>query len=276
MLRSNTFLPVAPTYDDIIFQARNQAYGAFVLRQQYRPTLSRALGLGVGLFLAGLAGPTLYDHFWLKSVVSDHEVMITADVMKLPDNVEEPPVTLPKTEPAPAVNTVRNLPPEVKPEDEVIDENLPPTTEQLKDATSGTETAEGTGAEEVILAPEASAPTIQEKAVEVETAPETPFVTVEQQPEYPGGIEALRNFLGKNLNYPRAAASAGVSGRVYVSFVVNTDGSLTNIHVLKGIGFGCDEEAIRVMQKMPHWKPGKQSGRAVRVKFNLPIAFTLE
>ncbi|WP_020595234.1 energy transducer TonB [Spirosoma panaciterrae] len=276
MLRSNTFLPVAPTYDDIIFQARNQAYGAFVLRQQYRPTLSRALGLGVGLFLAGLAGPTLYDHFWPKSVVSDHEVMITADVMKLPDNVEEPPVALPKTEPAPAVNTVRNLPPEVKPEDEVIDENLPPTTEQLKDATSGTETAEGTGAEEVILAPEASAPTIQEKAVEVETAPETPFVTVEQQPEYPGGIEALRNFLGKNLNYPRAAASAGVSGRVYVSFVVNTDGSLTDIHVLKGIGFGCDEEAIRVMQKMPHWKPGKQSGRAVRVKFNLPIAFTLE
>lgn len=276
MLRSNTFLPVAPTYDDIIFQARNQAYGAFVLRQQYRPTLSRALGLGVGLFLAGLAGPTLYDHFWPKSVVSDHEVMITADVMKLPDNVEEPPVALPKTEPAPAVNTVRNLPPEVKPEDEVIDENLPPTTEQLKDATSGTETAEGTGAEEVILAPEASAPTIQEKAVEVETAPETPFVTVEQQPEYPGGIEALRNFLGKNLNYPRAAASAGVSGRVYVSFVVNTDGSLTDIHVLKGIGFGCDEEAIRVMQKMPYWKPGKQSGRAVRVKFNLPIAFTLE
>ncbi|MBN8823553.1 MULTISPECIES: energy transducer TonB [unclassified Spirosoma] len=276
MRRSDPFLPVAPTYDDIIFQARNQAYGAFVLRQQYRPTLSRALGLGVGLFLAGLAGPALYDHFWPKQTASDQEVMISADMMKLPEKIEEPPVTLPKTEPAPAVNTVRNLPPEVKPEEEVIDENLPPTTDQLKDATSGTETAEGTGAEEVILAPEASAPTIQEKAVEVEAAPEAPFLRVEQQPEYPGGMEALRSFLSKNLNYPRAAASAGVSGRVYVSFVVNTDGSLAELQVLKGIGFGCDEEAIRVMQKMPPWKPGKQSGRAVRVRFNLPISFTLE
>lgn len=84
------------------------------------------------------------------------------------------------------------------------------------------------------------------------------------------------SFLGKNLTYPRSAASAGVGGKVFVSFVVNTDGSLTDIQVLKGIGFGCDEEAVRVINKMPHWKPGKQSGRAVRVKYNLPITFTLE
>ncbi|GAB4041082.1 energy transducer TonB [Spirosoma gilvum] len=276
MLRSNTSLSVAPTYDDIIFQARNQAYGAFVLRQQYRPTLSRALGLGVGLFLAGLVGPMLYDRLWPKSLPTDNLVMTEVSLTKVKEAPVEKPMKLPEQKSAPTVNTVRNLPLEVKPEDEVIEDNLPPTTDELKDATSGTETAEGTGEEEVIMAPEASAPTVQEKAVEVEKAPETPFITVEQQPEYPGGLEALKNFLGKNLNYPRSAASAGVAGRVYVSFVVNTDGSLTDIQVLKGIGFGCDEEAVRVMQKMPHWKPGKQSGRAVRVKFNLPIAFTLE
>lgn len=76
-----------------------------------------------------------------------------------------------------------------------------------------------------------------------------------------------------DINYPRSATNAGVSGRVFVSFVVNTDGSLTDVRVLKGIGFGCDEEAVRVIGKMPHWRPGKQSGRA---KYNLPIAFALE
>ena len=175
-----------------------------------------------------------------------------------------------------AVNTVRNLPLVVMPEADVVEDNLPPTTEQLQDATSGTETAQGTGDVEVIMAPETAAPTVQEKAVEANVKTEAPFLVVEQQPEYPGGMDALRNFLSKNLNYPHSAASAGVSGRVFVSFVVNTDGSLTDLEVLKGIGFGCDEEAIRVMQKMPHWKPGKQSGRAVRVKYNLPISFTLE
>lgn len=89
-------------------------------------------------------------------------------------------------------------------------------------------------------------------------------------------MDALHLFLTKNLSYPRSAANAGVSGRVFISFVVNTDGSLTDVQVLRGIGFGCDEEAVRVIQKMPHWKPGKQLGRAVRVKYNLPIAFTLD
>lgn len=268
--------PVALTYDDIIFRARNRAYGAFDLRKQYRPTLSRALGLGVALFLSALSAPTLYARFWSQASVNRDQSMTEVTLTKLAEPPVEPPISLPPPETAPAVNTVRNLPLIVMPEADVVEDNLPPTTEQLKEATSGTETAQGTGDIDIIAAPEASAPTVTEKALEVETKPEAPFVTVEQQPEYPGGLDALRTFLSKNLNYPRAAASSGVSGRVYVSFVVNTDGSLTDIQVLKGIGFGCDEEAVRVMQKMPHWRPGKQAGRTVRVKYNLPISFTLE
>ncbi|UFH57448.1 TonB family protein [Spirosoma sp. KNUC1025] len=264
------------TFDDIIFQARHQAYGAFDLRQNYRPALTRALGVGVGLFLLGLSVPTIYGHFFKTNQLVDDQIMISAKLIKLPDTPLEKPIKLPPVEKAPAVNTVRNLPLLVKPEADVVDEVLPPTTDQLKDATSGSVTAEGTGVEEVIMAPEASAPTVQEKAVELEAKPDLPFVAVEQMPEFPGGIEALQKFLGNTLKYPRAAAAAGVSGRVYVSFVVNADGTLTDLQLLKGIGFGCDEEAIRVMQKMPRWRPGKQSGRAVRVKFNLPIAFTLE
>lgn len=266
----------ALSYDDIIFQARNRAYGAFVLRQQYRPTLSRSLVLGVGLFLAGLAGPTLYNRLFASSHTGQQDIMIDANLMKLPDKPIEQPVVVPPKEAAPTVSTVRNLPPVVMPEADVVEEHLPPTTEQLQDATSGTETVEGTGDVEAIVPPESAAPTVEEKAVEAAPKTTEPFVTVEQYPEYPGGLEAMRTFLGKNLHYPTAASAAGVGGKVYVSFVVNIDGSLTDIQVLKGIGFGCDEEALRVIQKMPRWKPGKQSGQTVRVKYNLPIVFALE
>ncbi|GAB3703325.1 energy transducer TonB [Spirosoma flavus] len=266
----------ALSYDEIIFLARNRAYGAFDLRQQYRTTLSRALGLGICFFLLALSAPMLHAHFFASDQRSTSEVLVEANVMKLPEQPVEPPIKLPPVEQAPAVNTVRNLPPVVTPEDEVVEEILPPTTAELENATSGTETIEGTGDLEAITAPEAAEPTVQEKAMEVIPKPEQPFLTAEQQPEFPGGMDALRSFLGKNLKYPRAAASAGVSGRVYISFVVNTDGSLTDVQVLKGVGFGCDEEALRVVNKMPAWRPGKQSGRTVRVKYNLPITFTLE
>jgi len=266
----------ALTYDEIIFQARNQAYGAFDLRRHYRPALTRALGLGIGLFLAGLSAPTLYNHLWPQHLLTDDVNMEEVTLTKITEPPAEKPIELPPLEQAPAVNTVRNLPPVVMPEAEVIEEALPPTTDQLEDAVSGTETAEGTGDADIIAPPESAAPTAIEKAVEVAPKPDEPFIAPEQQPEYPGGAEAMRTFLSRNLTYPRAASSAGVSGRVYVSFVVNTDGSLTDVQVLKGIGFGCDEEALRVIKKMPHWKPGKQSGRPVRVKFNLPVVFTLE
>lgn len=276
MLPDNTPHAVALTYDEIIFRTRNRAYGAFTLRQQYRPTLTRALGLGVGLFLAGLSGPTLYARFFPADPFSTNQIMVETELMKLKEPPAEPPVPLPPVSPAPAVNTVRNLPPVVLPEADVVEETLPPTTDELRDATSGQETAEGTSDIDVIAPPEVSTPTAGEKALEVAPKTDDVFVAVEQQPEYPGGMDALRTFLGKNLAYPRPAANAGVSGRVFISFVVNTDGTLTDVQVLKGIGFGCDEEAVRVIQRMPRWRPGKQSGRAVRVKFNLPIAFTLE
>ncbi len=268
--------PVSLAYDDLIFLTRNQAYGAFDLRRHYRPTLTRALVLGVGLFLTGLSAPTLYAWLSPTNRAASDQIMIETKIMKLTEPPTEPPVPLLPAERAPAVNTVRNLPPVVMPEAEVIEEALPPTADQLADATSGPTTAEGTGVDEVIAPPEATGPTRQETGLEVTQKPEEAFVVVEQQPEYPGGFEALRSFLGKNLRYPRSAASAGVSGRVYISFVVNTDGSLTDVQLLKGIGFGCDEEARRVVSQMPRWKPGRQSGQAVRVRYNLPITFTLD
>lgn len=104
----------------------------------------------------------------------------------------------------------------------------------------------------------------------------TVFTVVEQPPEFPGGSGALTEYLLKNVRYPPEARKATTKNRVYTSFIVEVDGTLTNVRILRGLGYGCDEEAMRVIQRMSRWQPGKQSGRAVRVKYNLPIAFTLE
>ena len=99
--------------------------------------------------------------------------------------------------------------------------------------------------------------------------------TVEIMPEFVGGMEAWAKFLEKNLRYPSQARDEGVQGRVTISFVVEKNGELSNIKVLKGIGFGCDEEAKRVIAKSPFWKPGIQNGRPVRVAYTMPIFFQL-
>ena len=101
------------------------------------------------------------------------------------------------------------------------------------------------------------------------------FTIVEQQPEFPGGMDALGQWLGENINYPQAAKDAGAQGTVYVSFVVKKDGSISDAKVLRGVGKYCDREALRVVADMPKWKAGMQRGKAVNVQYNLPIRFSL-
>ena len=104
---------------------------------------------------------------------------------------------------------------------------------------------------------------------------DVPFVWVESMPEYLGGQEAFLKFVGKNIKYPRQAKNMGIEGKVFVEFVVDELGNLTNIKVIKGIGAGCDDEALRVIQSSPQWKPGKQRGKPVKVKMVIPITFQL-
>lgn len=102
------------------------------------------------------------------------------------------------------------------------------------------------------------------------------FLVVENMPEFPGGEAAMYKFIGKNIEYPRMAKESGISGRVFITFVVERDGSVTDVQILRGIGGGCDEEAVRVIRKMPRWSPGKQRGKPVRVQYRMPIKFTLQ
>jgi protein TonB len=115
---------------------------------------------------------------------------------------------------------------------------------------------------------------IQEEEQEEEKEDEI-FVFVEDQPTFPGGDEARIKYLQDNIHYPEMAKESGIQGTVYVTFVVEKDGRITNVKVLRGIGGGCDEEAVRIIKNMPKWKPGKQRGRAVRAQFNMPIRFVL-
>lgn len=100
-------------------------------------------------------------------------------------------------------------------------------------------------------------------------------VVVEQMPEFPGGQKGLFKFLGENIRYPKEARKANVTGNVFASFVVGADGAIRDVTIAKGIGYGCDEEVKRVVELMPKWKPGIQDGKAVPVRYSLPISFSL-
>jgi len=102
------------------------------------------------------------------------------------------------------------------------------------------------------------------------------FTVVEEMPEFPGGMDELINYLSTSVNYPEAAKEKGIQGRVFLNFIVDSDGSIDSVKVLRGIGGGCDDEAVRVIAAMPNWKPGMQRGEAVRVSYNIPIKFTLD
>jgi len=101
------------------------------------------------------------------------------------------------------------------------------------------------------------------------------FTVVEQMPVFPGGDAALMSYIAKNIKYPAMAKESGISGAVYITFVINQQGEIKDAKVIRGIGGGCDKEALRVVKKMPKWKAGKQRGKPVRVQYNLPVRFVL-
>jgi protein TonB len=111
---------------------------------------------------------------------------------------------------------------------------------------------------------------------EEEVVEEEIFTIVEEQPSFPGGEEKLFEYLYSNIKYPQVAKENGITGRVFLTFVVEKDGSIANPKVMRDIGGGCGQEALRVVKNMPKWSPGKQRGKPVRVQFNLPVVFDLQ
>jgi periplasmic protein TonB len=143
------------------------------------------------------------------------------------------------------------------------------TTDITNDISIDAEANENTSVDEY------KAPKAVKQEEESEVEEQQIFMVVENSPAFPGGDAARMKFLQDNIKYPQMARESGIQGTVYVTFVVERNGSVTDVKILRGIGGGCDEEALRVVQNMPKWEPGKQRGKPVRVQFNMPIKFTL-
>jgi protein TonB len=266
-------LAMEKSLNDIVFEGRNKLYGAYDLRKSYGQTIQRSVLMGVTLFLLMVMLPNLYARLVPEPKDSDIAYIVEANPVDIKIEVPLPPPVEEKA--APAVKTVRSLPPVVLPDNQVEIENIPPTTEELKLAQPGQENISGIEDADVIVPPSVPAGNDKAVAIELKSKNDEIFRIVEQAPEYRGGVAAMSAFLQKNLKYPSSASRAGIEGKVFVEFTVGTDGKIENVTTIKGIGFGCDEEAVRVVKLMQNWIPGKQSGSPVRVRFTLPIAFQL-
>ena len=144
---------------------------------------------------------------------------------------------------------------------EIVDDNV-----ETQDININAE-VEQTEIIEEYVAPEV----VEEEVVETEI-----FQIVEEMPQFPGGDAKLLEYVATHIKYPQIARETGIQGRVFVGFVVEPDGSVSNVKILRGIGGGCDEEAVRVIKSLPKWKPGKQRGKAVRVSYQIPVLFKLQ
>ncbi len=259
---------------DIVFAGRNKEYGAYQLRKENVRNTNKALIIGGLLFIIAIASPIILKYIQGKESEDKAKLKETEVVLSAPPPIDEklPPPPPPVEPPPPKVDQVKFPPPVVKPDEQVVEEE-PPTIKELEKADPGQKTIKGDpNADIVINTPVGEGPINQEKTEDTNQI----FTNVEVLPSFPGGLDAFGKFLGKNLRYPPIARDNGIQGRVYCNFVVEKDGSLTDIKVVRGIGGGCDEEAIRVLKNSPKWTPGVQNGRNVRVSYTIPIYFQLQ
>ncbi len=269
-----TALPIPSTLDEIIFEHRNKSYGAYELRTHYTTNINRALLIGIGFF--GLM--LLTNFLFAREKEEVNELKGTEyTIQKIPDEPLpelEKPKEIEPPKPIEQVKTVAFLIPEVV--EETDKEVAPPSPEEMENAIISDKTQDGIETDEIAAAPPTEVKSVEKTIVELPEEDNTAFITVEVQPSFMGGNSEMYKFLGKNLKYPTAAQRANIQGKVFLSFIVEKDGSITDIETMKGIGFGCDEEAMRVVKLMPKWIAGKQNGRNVRVKFTIPVFFRLD
>ncbi|MBY0426383.1 MAG: TonB family protein [Cytophagales bacterium] len=261
----------AQSLDDIVFENRNKSYGAYFLRQVYEKNIRIAAIIASTIFVLAIAGPLIYKLLKPKEEEIYRPKMVDVTKLEAPpiDPKSTPPPPPPPPPPPSIPPSVKYLPPVIAPDEEVTEE--PPKVEELKEANPGEKTVEGDpNAEQAIVVEESGTG----NAV-VEEKPEEIFLVVEQQPEFPGGIQEMMKFIQKNVKYPAQAKNMGIEGKVFIQFVVNSMGDITGVTLVKGIGYGCDDEALRVVNIMPRWTPGKQNGKSVSVRYSIPISFKL-
>ena len=271
---------ISNEWTDLVFEGRNQSYGAYKLR---KTTGKRNLW---ALIIVALAAVLLYLGLQLQRMAEANKKVENTQAVELAKlNTEKKEAKVEKKEvirqePEKVVEQVKSsvkfTAPIIKKDEEVKEEDEIKLDEvQKSDKAVGAFTVEGNDevggavlkAKEDIAAPEPPKHVVEETKI---------FTVVEQMPMFPGGDGALMSYLSSNIHYPTVAAENGVQGRVVVGFVVERDGSITDVNVLRSVDPSLDREAMRVVKSMPKWTPGKQNGSAVRVKYQVPVTFRLQ
>ena len=265
---------------DLVFEGKNQAYGAYQLRKS---TGARNLKALITMFVIfAIIAAIVIAKVSIENYIAAQNAAIEADV-ELQSLAEKKEAKVEKKdEPEPEKIEVERVKssvaftvPEIKKDNEVKEDQEMKSQEELQETNTaiGAFNVEGNDetagevlkAKEVIAEPEP--PKVEETKV---------FDVVEQMPSFPGGQGALMQWLASNIKYPVVAEENGVQGRVVCTFVVERDGSITDVKVVRGVDPSLDKEAVRVLKQMPSWIPGKQNGSAVRVKYTVPVTFKLQ
>jgi periplasmic protein TonB len=252
-------------YLDIIFDNRNKNYGGYELRKHY----NQRLGKAATFLLLGLAALVSF------SFITSHktEQLYSRTVAIAPKLIDiMPPKPMPKLPepllPSTPPQHIRTQPftPPVITDDPITPQQQMPQISTVAAPGPANTGGDTTGISGVPVSVSGTGTGVQPVTVT------KPVMWVEQMPQFTGNMEAYMN---SHVIYPESARSGGIYGRVIIQFVVNEDGSVSDAKVVRGIGGGCDEEALRMVSNMPEWKPGKQNGIAVKVLFTLPINFVL-
>lgn len=271
-----------PKWVDMVFDGKNKSYGAFQLRKgtSGRNIKSLIILVIAAALVGGFLAWKVIEQKQAEQQAAYMEALELSKLQKEAKKQEKKEVVKPKVEPKKEIPVARQTQkftaPVIKKDELVKEENQIKQMDKLDDKVAvGTENHEGTKDRNVEAV---------RNDIAVNTPPPAPkeevtnkvFDVVEVMPSFPGGQGALMSYLNSHTKYPVVAQENGVQGRVTVSFVVERDGSITDVHVVRSVDPSLDREAARVISSMPNWQPGKQNGSAVRVKFNVPVQFKLQ
>jgi protein TonB len=247
--------------NDLVFAGRHKDYGAYELRVDYNRRLGLAMVCAVGFFALVVGAPYVISKMGHKQTAEKKVDIVDVNLDNFVDQPEEPP---PPPEvvppPQPKIETVQFT--AVEAVDKPV-EAPPPTQQDLTETTAGETTQEG----EKIDAPPPPPP-VEEVTYDL--------AAVQEQPDFPGGMQKMYDYLHKTIKYPDMEFDAGIQGKVFIQFVVDKDGSVEEVEVRRGVSPGLDKEALRAVKSMPKWSPGKMNGKPVKCRFTIPVDFKLQ
>ena len=265
--------------DDIVFSGRNQMYGGYVLRRLYGQRVIKGTIIGSIFCVMLLSGPIISEKLFglLHTNETDKYRVFVEELPPLIENKKLLPP--PPSMPPPVKEVKKFIPPSVTLKQDT--KNVPAIPPDIpKNADIGTTDIKGDSSSKTYSKPVEVEPTppteTKEQSEKLKVDDDKIWGPVEQRPEFPNGEAAMFKFLRDNIKYPAIARENNIEGTAYVGFVVNTDGSIQDVTIKRGVGGGCSEEALRVVNMMPKWSPGRQQGRPVRVAYTLPVKFRLE